>query len=69
MGGTVRPLTRQQAITVIGEGETDMEEEVVVMEEEEDHNRWYEEEEEDEEMEEDKDEKRGELKIQVLIPM
>ena len=34
MGGTVRPLTRQQAITVVGEGETEKEEVVVVMEEE-----------------------------------
>jgi hypothetical protein len=34
MGGTVRPLTRQQAITVVGEGEIEKEEVVVVMEEE-----------------------------------
>jgi hypothetical protein len=57
--GTVRPLTRQQAITVVGEGETEKEEVVVVMEEEDDHNRWYDDEEEELDMEEDTDEKRG----------
>ena len=33
------PLTRQQAITVVGEVETVKEEVVVAMEEEDDHNR------------------------------
>ena len=40
MGGTVRPLTKQHAITVVGEGETSEKEEVVVViEEDDDHNR------------------------------
>jgi hypothetical protein len=67
MGGTVRPLTRQQAINVVGEGETVKEEVVVAMEEEDDHNRWY----DDEgrrKWRRIKMRKGGELKIQVTIP-
>ena len=50
----MRPLTRQQAITVtvVREGETEKETVVVVMEGEDDHSILYDDDEEEEEMEE-----------------